>query len=489
MGYYPIKCIRCAHISTNDEVLFDTQDVVGTMGGALSKDTSGLVDDQNRTAASLFSDDDDDDNKKGNKKEKMPQYMSINELVEYSDKNGLAECKKHYQIVKITPDFANVPSAAVDEGVLVGVSFQKSKGAAIVRASRRFCPYCKCEIPTLSGSMPTYNVTIMGTSASGKTVYLSALNWLLGQGEVSPGPGRLTCISANRANAEFVNRSNLLFEEGTLPGTTQIIMTEPLVVQMTYSVRCGKEVRHKRCLFSIADMRGEDLIAQDGDNLMLRGEYFASSDAFMLLISPLNISRISRTLQIKGEAGGSGIHQTLMSNIESYILPHFENHAISKPTAIMLSKCDILMNTPDRKNADKLNIPLHNPVVAAENPNGKFTGTYFNVHNRGTQEVLRMDNTLLNFLHDTFPNSYYTSFSSLGKNVDIEEDENYVERVTNPNSIRPIRVVDPVVYILIKLGFLPELYRTENAGDSKEKKANNDRVMMEWWNRKTIQGG
>ena len=37
MGHYPIKCIRCSHIMTNDTVLFDTKDAGLNMKAMLNE--------------------------------------------------------------------------------------------------------------------------------------------------------------------------------------------------------------------------------------------------------------------------------------------------------------------------------------------------------------------------------------------------------------------------------------------------------------------
>lgn len=478
MGYYPIKCIRCASVTTNDRVLFDTKDASLAMTDILAKDNSSFVSEEPAAAvkktektkkASIWDDDDDEADVAQDSADtvEFSQYMTCGDIERYAEQQGLDKCIRHYQHVDVTPDFAD--AAGGDEELLIGVSFQRSKGGAPVRAKRRFCPACHCELPSLSGSMPTYNVTVMGTSASGKTVYLSALNWLLSQSRGNlPYGGSLTCISANKANSDFVGKSNVLFEKGTLPGTTQIVLTEPLVVQMTYRLKD----RMKRCLLSMADMRGEDLVAEDGENLIARGEFFSRADAFMILVSPLNMQYIHNILpHADGEENNANVHQTLMANISEYILPFFPNGSIDAPTVVMLSKCDVLM-----RNAARLQIPPSNPVVAAEPP-VKFTGTYFKSQDRGAQTIMRCDQSLYAFLRNTFSHTYFSSFSSLGRTVEIAEDENHNQCVTNPNMIRPIRVIDPIIYILISLGFLPDFSRME-AGDAFN--AGNIEILTRW---------
>ena len=465
MGYYPIKCIRCSKVTTNEHVLFDIKhaivDMTGELAGNNSKDfvveeTPVAASKENTTKKSSIWDDDDETEdsvfetpNSGTSVSSLSNYMVYSDLQKFCENQGLDQCVPRWQRVDVTPDFANDDP----EDLLVGVSFQKEKGGQVYRANRRFCPTCHCELPSQSGSMPTYNITVMGTSSSGKTVYLSALNWLLSTSQGTlPYRSELTCVSANKANADFVGKSNVLFERGVLPGTTQIVLTEPLVVQMTFRIAN----KMKKCLVSLADMRGEDLVAQDGENLIARGGFFSRADAFMVLVSPLNMPYIHNILpHADGETPNASVHQTLMSNISEYILPFFSNGAIAAPSVIMMSKCDILMN-----NATRLQIPLSNAVVAAEPP-VKFTHTYFMNQDKGTQTIMRCDQALYSFLRNTFTHAYFTSFSSLGKNVMIEEDENHNQRISNPNTIRPIRVIDPIIYILMALGFLPKFIGME----------------------------
>ena len=158
--------------------------------------------------------------------------------------------------------------------------------------------------------------------------------------------------------------------------------------------------------------------------------------------------------------------------INEYILPFFPNGVISAPCAVMMSKCDILMN-----NVDRLGIPRANAVVAAELPDFRFTRTYFQSQDSGSRAIVKCDQPLYFFLQNAFSKSYFTSFSSLGQNVAIAEDDNGNQRIQNPNALRPIRVVDPVIYLLMSVGFLPQFYKMEIGNSFRDQ---NRRLMEEW---------
>ncbi len=481
MGHYPIKCIRCAHIMTNETVQFNVAEAGRVLEDMLNgnREASNV---NNNTAtkketkkasakSSMWADDDDDapeqtSEKENNTPTNISKLMTFSQIKEYCKSNRFRECEPRWQKIDITPDFAD---KARNEDLLVGITFQKNSNGDTVYANRRFCSRCGCELPLLSGAMPTYNVTVLGTSSSGKTVYLCALNWLLSQGQGNlPGGSTLTCVSANKANNDLVNRSNALFTTGVLPGTTQILLTEPLTVQMTY--RIGN--KQKKCLLAMADMRGEDLITQDPSVLTMKGGYFSKADAFMFLVSPMNMPYIRNILpDDDGDSTDINVHQTLMSNVSQYILPFFENGQIKAPCAVMMSKCDILS-----KHANTLRIPPHNPVIAAET-GYRYTKTYFLSHDAGTRSIVQCDVPLYNFLRNTFSRSYFTSFSSLGENVVVAEDDTKGKHIQNAHFLHPIRVVDPVMYLLMSLDFLPPYYLME-PGSAHEKE---NRRMMENW--------
>lgn len=487
MAHYPIKCIRCTHIATNDTVLFDTEDTIQSMTHMLAQENTALSigkrakKDRSQSKAVEAEekgwweiDDDETDalnqnGEDGTGQIELGRLMTYPAMREYCEENGLGEVTPEWQSVNVTPDFLgkDIDDPGVD--LLVGFSFKSEVDGVRKRARKRYCPACHCELPSQSGAMPTYVITVMGTSASGKTVYLCALHWLLSHGTGNmPYHSSLSCVTASRNGNTVYNLSMELFERGILPGTTQIVLTEPLAIQLTYEIGGSS----KKCLFALADMRGEDLASDDGSNLLLRSEFFSRADGFMVLISPLNIPALAhRFSQYGGAEGSTAVHTVLMQNINDYILPSFPGGQIIAPAVVMLSKSDLLIN-----NASYLQIPRYNAVVAP-NPPIMFTGTYFQSQYNGTRQIVSADAQLHQYLNNCFSDPYYTSISSLGPNVNVGTDTSGNRIITNPNLINPLRVVDPVIYLLMRFGFLPAFYKME-AGQAYE--AENVAIISEW---------
>ena len=477
MGHYPIKCIRCAKILSNDEVLFHTGNIITNMEAQL-RGTQGTKErDERKTSSknSFWDSEDEDDAVAGKKpKEKVKQLrgkMTLADLLEYtqSQKNGV--CTPQYQHVELTPDYIGEEGTEGNEDLLVGVYFTPQEGGPTARAWDRYCPYCEMELPKRSGQMPTYNITLIGTTSSGKTVYLCALNAILSTARGGlPYRSCLSSVSGSGANNAIVTASTDMFTRGILPNTTQNLLNEPLVFEMTYQLQNYQ----KHCLFALTDMRGEDMVEVGGANLMTRGQFLSKSDGFLFIISPLNMTRILNLLPRNegiAERQNPAIHQQLTSQISDYLLSFFENGKIETPCVAMLSKCDIL-----KKYALNLNLPPYNAVIAKE-AEFPYTKSYFKSQGKGVEEVLRFfDPSLNSFIHTYFPYSDYTSFSSLGSFAIVQGDGDR-RAVQNVNAIYPCRVPDPIILLLMRLGFLPQ-FREMEVGPQNERK--NRELLQNW---------
>lgn len=478
MGHYPIKCIRCARIISNDDVLFHTGNVITNMEAHLrgTQSPKARVTEQTASAKKSFWDADEDDENAGQKKakdkpQKLKDKMTFVELLEYSQSQKNGVCTPQYQHVDVTPDFADAEGVETDQDLLVGVYFTAQEGGATVRAWDRYCPYCEKELPKRSGQMPTYNITLIGTTSSGKTVYLCALNAILSSARGGlPYRSRLSSVSGNSANNAIITASSNLFNKGILPNTTQSLLNEPLVFEMTYQLQNYQ----KHCLFALTDMRGEDMVEVGGANLMTRAQFLAKADGFLFIISPLNMPSVLNLLPRNegvAERENMAIHQQLTSQISDYLLSFFENGKIETPCVAMLSKSDIL-----KKYRSNLGIPPYNAVVAKD-LDYPYTRSYFRGQMNGVIELLKhFDPNLGAYIQTYFPYTDYTSFSSLGPYAVIQgEGDN--RTIQNVNAIYPYRVPDPVILLLMRLGFLPQFSEME-VGTQHE--AKNTALLRQW---------
>ena len=475
MGHYPIKCIRCASVMSNEEVLFHTGNVITSMvdqlKGTKAPPKSSFESRAAATKKSLWDDDEEPAEKTKEKPQGLKEKMTLQELLAYAQSQQDGTFQPHYQHVDVTPDFLDEEGTEEDEDLLVGISFQPQEGGPTARAWDRYCPHCLMQLPKRSGQMPTYNVTLIGTSSSGKTVYLCALNRILSTAQaVLPYRSVLSCVCGNSASNAIVSATTDLFVKGVLPNTTQNLLNEPLVFELTY--RVGEY--QKECLLALTDMRGEDMVQEGGANLMTRAQFLANADGFLFIVSPLNMNAVlARLPQEVGRAERQNptVHQQLTKQISDYLLTFFENGKIDKPCVTMLSKSDYL-----RKYFQNLGLPPYHPVIAKE-PDFRYTKTYFGSQMQGARQFLNYyDAHLGAFIHNNFLNNQYTSFSSLGAYAVIRE-QGEQKFIQNVNALYPSRVVDPMILLLMKLNFLPQFCQME-AGTQYVK--GNDQLMMDW---------
>lgn len=500
MGYYPIKCVRCAAILSNKDVLFDTEDitvireetrvetiVASEKQNEWSDDIRDNTDDTAEEAGTNIAtevqyewnddvQDDTDDSAEEASIRDEKRYMTYEEI-----KAKYADVELFETRVSVSGDFQDTEQARSKENLWSGVLYtDNEKGYRRIRATRRICPLCADgkdvqELPPQSGMMPTYDITLIGSTSSGKTVYLCALKQILSiaQGNL-PYHSNLNCIPVGKMSKALEGYTNTLFVEGKLPFSTARLWNEPLVLKLRYYLPQNSVLQtaqaEKECLIALSDMKGEDMTAEARRNLELRGPFLSKADAFMFIVSPLNMFRIYMGIPIKDREqlgkNETTAHSKMMANIDAYLRPFFETGHIEAPCVVMLSKSDLL-----HRYAQSIGIALNNPVVAIEPPNPYF-GQYFRTLGEGVEAILwNGEPTLYSYIGEVFKNVEYTSFSSLGPLAIIDYKNQKVR-----GRFDPIRLVDPLLLLLIKLGFLPpftsmEFVEEAKSESSKRKKA------------------
>ena len=498
MAHYPMKCVHCAKLLRNQDVLFNTANAVGGIVDLINVDAganrigAGNINEGMAGAGGGVADatlvDLNPDKKKSTEKKYSVAFaneMTADSLMEYCEERGL-RFEKQYHHVDVTKDFEDAEGVEADD-LLVGLRFQKEDGGTLLATQERLCPRCKQKLPARSGMFPTYLVSMLGSTSSGKTVYLCSLYQKLRYLELPYGT--LSALADSPGTTELVSLSQRMFRDGTLPGTTQRVVSEPLVFQIKYTLKLRNGSVDKTCLFSISDMRGEDLAEEDGTTMRRRGSFLAKSDAFLTIISPMNFSSFSAALSSKADKSGAGaagssaddaeynifVHDALMGTINTYLLPQCKSGRIEAPCVITLSKTDELI-----RNQQVLGIHPGNAVIR-EDPENRYNSTYFwNLHN-GTVDILKHEPQLLAFLGDTFPHSFLTAVSAIGINADIQVNAtDRSKKIDQTAKLNPMRTQDPIILLLIALRFLPNYLKYEPGTPGSYNDRKNIQLFQEW---------
>ena len=231
-------------------------------------------------------------------------------------------------------------------------------------SSIRICPHCHNKLPLHYGKNPQKFISIMGVSASGKTVFIKQL---LSKIENDMQNGILGHVGGSRVSITFPDDDKDELEANRpLPDATITLSFKiPYFVTMSFE--------KKTYDFVIYDIAGEILVNlanEDIDRFRFFGGYIEKSDAIIMLIDPIQLvdnpaPRYSASVMM----------QTLYSV--------FGNQQLNIPTAITISKSDLLLSNELIKNS--------------LNPNGE----YFN-DNSPIVRNIPWDNTKKYFYNDEY---------------------------------------------------------------------------------------
>ena len=217
-------------------------------------------------------------------------------------------------------------------------------------SSIRICPHCHNKLPLHYGKNPQKFISIMGVSASGKTVFIKQLLSKIGK---DGQDGILGHVGGSRVSITFPDDDKDELEANKpLPDATITLSFKiPYFVTMSFE--------KKTYDFVIYDIAGEILVNlanEDIDRFGFFGGYIEKSDAIIMLIDPIQLvdnpaPRYSASVMM----------QTLYKV--------FGNQQLKIPTAITISKSDLLLSNELIKNS--------------LNPNGE----YFNDNSSITKNI------------------------------------------------------------------------------------------------------
>lgn len=206
----------------------------------------------------------------------------------------------------------------------------------------RICPHCHNKLPLHYGKNPQKFISVLGVSASGKTVFLKQL---LAKLKDSLQDGILSNVNGSFVELSLPDDDNsYLTLNQPLPDSTKTLNFKvPYFITLTFK----KDNVLTTYDFVIYDVAGEilvDLAKKDPNKFEFFAGYIKSSDAIITLIDPMQL--VSNP---KPEYPASEMISTLYSVF---------GNQVQVPTAITISKSDLLLSS-------KL-------IKESLNPNGSF---------------------------------------------------------------------------------------------------------------------
>ena len=307
--------------------------------------------------------------------------------------------------------------------------------------SKRLCPYCHNDIMPGAGFAPSTIISIVGAGKAGKSAYFTSLIHTLRT--VTSLNFDIFCTPIdNEMGRKFkFEHEDPLIERGSLPDTTQRgRQHEPFVFTISFADETKPEIN-----LAFFDVARDGII--DTEHMDIFAAQIRNSSAIMFLVDPQQFHSIGRKVQILSKLDYSLTAVTeptevLGSLVENYIhkQPGGTSHI---PAAVVLTKTDLL----EALSYEGDYIRPKSSVFSRYIHRRYLNLTEAEIINNDVDEFIqRVDPNFRIALKRRFANPGFFAVSALGTHPDIIRQR--------PASFAPIRVDEPFLWLLYKLGYI-----------------------------------
>jgi GTPase SAR1 family protein len=302
------------------------------------------------------------------------------------------------------------------------------------------CPSCHSRLPASFRTVRSRLIALVGPGQAGKTAFMTVLIH-----ELRHRAGEHLMSSTIGADETTQERFSRYYEwpmytQSQLLGPTKQKFITPLVFRFTLTQRA--RIRPNReILLSFADSAGEDLVSLPKVELMAR--YLSAADAVIVLIDPLQFQevrdRINPGTPVPSKASREEEPVRVFDRITSLLLFETREGRVVKPTAVVLSKIDVLWQL----------LPPGNPLRVERPMSSRFDQADSALLQDSIVELLNSWGA--SGLHQIAQTNYsrfrYFAISALG--VTPTRDN----AIPEPG-IQPYRVTEPFLWLLNELNIL-----------------------------------
>ena len=318
-------------------------------------------------------------------------------------------------------------------------------------ATIRICPYCNREIPRDAIYTPNLPFSIIGVSTSGKTNYITVM---LHELSVT---SRLRLALTPETNAtrkiQYENFVHIYKEHMPLAGTPQGMPPAQIWKVSNLSRRVGNRV--PSYTFTIFDGAGEGHERIDSNSII--HSYIRNSKAIIIAVDPLIIGdvrkRVDANVRRNSLGGDEGVEKNpseVMERVIKYIKGAVGgksnvNKRIMIPAAIVFTKFDVVLdafkdNFGDGAAIRNRDLPIRSDATIN-------LEEFNNIHDEIKQWLEDIkEGRVDNILEASFKEYRYFGVSSYG--------ESPKKNGMLPDEIRPMRVLDPILWIFKKANFV-----------------------------------
>lgn len=358
------------------------------------------------------------------------------ELNKYREKFGLAPYDELEAV--LDPDTIPDENKTYSQNVLVAITDRYG-----VPTRRRLCPYCHNDLPIPSGKVPSNIISIVGASQVGKSVYMTSLIHTLQNVTAANFDAACMPMNAEISRKFRVQYEEPIFERGSmLEATQKETQQEPFIFQFVF-----KDENLAPITLVFFDVAGEGMV--DRQYLDLYAAHIKNSSGILFMVDPLQIRSIRDKIMLRvGEDQGEfparydEPREVVISLFENFI-GHQEKSKTDIPTAIVLTKSDMLNHL---KEEDGEYIQTNSNVFRNYVHKGSLNKTEFeNMNGEIGRFIGKVDRPFKDAVDVYFTDTAYFAVSALGSNPVQQQIAGVVQ---------PIRVDEPFVWLLHKLGYI-----------------------------------
>lgn len=292
---------------------------------------------------------------------------------------------------------------------------------------QRVCPYCHNPLPSTYGKYPIKFISVIGTSGSGKTVYLSQFIKTLTNTAAQFG---LTSQNLSDATTKYVHDNPVQMGKELPPGTPPGRLLQPLF----YNINS----QDKYTTFVFYDIAGENCISQVA--MQNYSQFIKHSDGIMFIIDPKQLSIFN-----------IGTIDDELNNEPTQILTTIKNafpavDQLNIPLAVVISKndkcrdvlgdCSMIYNPNIGRVYQSIREAQAKPTFNAEEYNeiSKFMHEFIETNAPGMYSIM-----------SKYKHYNFFTFSAIG--CDTTDNK--------PDSMpTPYRIHEPFFWILKELGIM-----------------------------------
>ncbi|OBR62607.1 hypothetical protein A7K91_03085 [Paenibacillus oryzae] len=308
---------------------------------------------------------------------------------------------------------------------------------------KRLCPHCHNELPLPSGKVPSNIISIVGASASGKSVYMASLIHTLQQTTASNFSAACMPLNAEISRRFRQNYEEPIFERGMMISTTlRDVVQEPFIFQFRF-----KDETIPPLTLVFFDVAGEGMV--DDAYLDIYASHIKNSAGILFMVDPMQIKTIRDRLLVRfGDRQEEFPSQydeprEIVISLFQNFIGHEEKSATDIPTAVVITKSDMLQHLKEedgeyiRPNSNVFKNVVHQRSLDLDEFN--------NINGEVTRFIEKVDRPFKDALDVYFRDTAYFAVSALGANPVNKQ----ITGVVNP-----IRVDEPLIWLLYKLQYI-----------------------------------